>query len=229
MSEKKNKPGRPGGSTENLRGGIMDAAEQLFSSLGYAGTTLREIADLANVTQGLINYYFGSKHNLFSQVFLRRGKKVSDRRIECLRTLEASDEINVENVVRAFLQPTLELRESENGRAFIRLQARLHTEPRDISYKLRGEAYTYSTKEFVRAFQKAVPGLTERSAYWRVTLMIGAYMYAFSDTHRLDELAPDVCDPDDSSEVLEEMVAFITAGFEAASVPEGLIPLNDGS
>jgi len=159
-STKKKRPGRPVGSPENLRDKIIDAAEILFSELGYAGTTLRGIAESAQVTQALINYYFGSKHNLFSQVFLRRGKQVSYRRMECLSELKRTGNYDATSIVRAFLQPTLELRGSTNGRAFIRLQARLHTEPPEISYNLRGEAYTYSTSEFVKAFQEAVPGLT---------------------------------------------------------------------
>ena len=53
-------PGRPEGTSE-VRGQILDAAEDVFSSLGYAGTSLREVAEKAKVTQALISYYFGSK------------------------------------------------------------------------------------------------------------------------------------------------------------------------
>jgi hypothetical protein len=43
-------------------------------------------------------------------------------------------------------------------------------------------------------------------------------MYAFSDTHRLEELAGGVCNPEDSQEVLEQMSAFVTAGLQAPSI-----------
>ncbi|MFP1679059.1 TetR/AcrR family transcriptional regulator [Alloalcanivorax sp. C16-2] len=212
----RNKPGRPGGSNGQVRDRILDASELLFAERGYAGTTLREVADAAEVTQALINYYFGSKYGLFQEVFLRRGKRISDQRLERLHDLEQRDALSVTDIVRAFLIPTLELRGSVAGRAFIRLQARLHTEPPEISYELRNEAYNQSTQAFVEAFRKALPSLSERDAYWRVTLMIGAYMYAFSDTHRLEQLAPGVCHPEDSEEVLRQMTAFVTAGMEAA-------------
>ncbi|TWI56761.1 TetR family transcriptional regulator [Pseudomonas duriflava] len=212
----KNKPGRPEGSS-NVRDEILDAAELLFADLGYAGTTLREIADAAQVTQALINYYFGSKYGLFEEVFLRRGRKISDERLSRLAELKRAGSLQVSAIVHAFLTPTLALRSTKAGRAFIRLQARLHTEPPEISYKLRNEAYDVSTKAYVEAFRVALPYITECEAYWRVTLMVGAYMYAFSDTHRLEQLAGNVCHPDDSQEVLEQMVAFVTAGMEAPS------------
>jgi len=211
----KNKPGRPGGATSNGREQILDAAELLFAERGYAGTTLREVADAAHVTQALINYYFGSKYGLFEEVFLRRGRRISDQRLANLHQLERNGDFRVETIVRAFLLPILELRDDPSGRAFIRLQARLHTEPPEISYSLRNEAYNASTQAFVEAFLKALPHITEREANWRVTLMIGAYMYAFSDTHRLEQLAPDSCHPEDSEEVMEQMTAFVTAGMQA--------------
>lgn len=218
-------PGRPEGNQHNIRERILDAAEVEFAALGYAGTTLREVAARAKVTQALINYYFSSKHQLFEDVFLRRGKKVSDdrlARLEALRT--AGTTASVEDIVHAFLQPTLALRGTPGGRAFIRLQARLHTEPPEISYRLRNEAYDASTQAFVDALCLALPELPRADVYWRVTLMIGAYLYAFSDTHRLDELAHGICRPGDAQETMRQIGTFVAGGLlapAAASLPAG--------
>src|SRR5688500_1034854 len=46
----KKKPGRPGGAS-TVRESILTVAEDMFSNLGYAGTTLREIANGSHVTQ----------------------------------------------------------------------------------------------------------------------------------------------------------------------------------
>lgn len=80
-------PGRPEG-TSVIRDEILDAAEAVFSSLGYAGTSLREVAEKAKVTQALISYYFGSKFGLFEQAFLRRSQPISLERIKRLEELE---------------------------------------------------------------------------------------------------------------------------------------------
>ncbi len=208
-------PGRPEGISA-VRDDILDAAETVFSSLGYAGTSLREVAERAKVTQALISYYFGSKFGLFEQAFLRRSQPISLERIERLEALQRAGAATAREVVRAFLLPTVTLRATPQGRAFLRLQARLHTEPPEISYQLRTEAYGSSTKLYVEALRAALPGLSELDAHWRVTMMIGTYLYAFSDTHRMEAMTrPGVYDPADTESLIEQVTRFVVGGFEA--------------
>jgi AcrR family transcriptional regulator len=207
--------GRPTGNI-NQRENILDAAEVDFSQRGYAGTSLKEVAASCDVTQALITYYFGTKQQLFEQVFLRRATLISEERVQRLNELtESGQPANVRDIVRAFLLPLVALRKSDGGRAFIRLQARLHTEPPEISYSLRSTAYGDSTDLFVEAFRAALPALPAKDLYWRVTAMIGAYLYAFSDTHRIDVLSKNTCDPMDAHETLEQLTSFIVGGLEA--------------
>ena len=214
-SGKRKRLGRPTGNM-NQRENILDAAEVDFSQRGYAGTSLKDVAAACGVTQALITYYFGTKQQLFEQVFLRRAKLISEERVNVLRALtEGGAKPGVRDIVRAFLLPLVALRKSDGGRAFIRLQARLHTEPPEISYGLRSTAYGDSTDAYVDALRTALPGLPTKDLYWRVTAMIGAYLYAFSDTHRLDVLAKGACDPWDANETLEQLTSFIVGGLEA--------------
>ncbi|HEY2024554.1 TetR/AcrR family transcriptional regulator [Paraburkholderia sp.] len=207
--------GRPAGNM-NQRENILDAAEVDFSQRGYAGTSLKEVAASCDVTQALITYYFGTKQQLFEQVFLRRATLVSEERVKRLQALaDSGDTVRVRDIVRAFLLPLVALRQTEGGRAFIRLQARLHTEPPEISYSLRSSAYGESTDAYVDALRAALPGLPAKDLYWRVTAMVGAYLYAFSDTHRLDVLSKNICNPADAHETLEQLTSFIVGGLEA--------------
>lgn len=210
-------PGRPEG-VSHVRDEILDAAEIEFASLGYAGTSLRNVAERARVTQALINYYFGSKYGLFESVFLRRAQKIVDERMRLLDELRKSNRpFDVRDVLKAFLMPALSMRETPGGRIFMRLQARLHTEPPEISYKLRNEAYDESTRIFTEALHELLPHLSEKDVYWRMTLVVGGYLYAFSDTHRLDIMAPGICNPNDMDEVLTAISSFMTAGMLAPS------------
>ncbi|HLU04689.1 MAG TPA: TetR family transcriptional regulator [Advenella sp.] len=214
-ARKINGPGRPEGASV-VRDEILDAAEVIFSDKGYAGTALREIADHSNVTQALISYYFGSKFGLFQAVFLRRSELVSRERLERLEALEQQNAPQVKDIVRTFLEPVLSLRDTFQGRAFLRLQARLHTEPSEISYSLRSEAYGGSTQRYVAVLRRALPQLSELDACWRVTFMIGTYLYAFSDTHRMEEMAPKgLYDVNDTDELIDQVTRFMVGGLQA--------------
>lgn len=52
-------------TTENK---IIRAADKLFTQKGYAATKTREIAEEAGTNLALLNYYFGSKENLYKKV-----------------------------------------------------------------------------------------------------------------------------------------------------------------
>ncbi len=52
----------------------MEAAELLFAEKGFAGSSVREIADNAGVDLAMINYYFGTKEKLMEALFTYRGE-----------------------------------------------------------------------------------------------------------------------------------------------------------
>ena len=60
--------GRPTGDGEDRKKRIEHAASELFNSVGYDQTSVREIAARAGVDPKLVSHYFGSKANLFAQV-----------------------------------------------------------------------------------------------------------------------------------------------------------------
>jgi AcrR family transcriptional regulator len=52
----------------DTRTSILTAAEKLFSELGYEGTSTRQIAREAGANMAMINYYFGSKDGVFTEI-----------------------------------------------------------------------------------------------------------------------------------------------------------------
>jgi AcrR family transcriptional regulator len=213
--QKNRKPGRPEGQTTS-RQDILDVSEMLFAELGYMGTSMRDVAKRANVTSGMTTYYFGSKENLFREVFLRRGSKIAEARRDALAQLQAKRRVpSVEALVEAFLAPSLQLRETAQGRAFLRLHSRLHMEPEAISYQLRREVYDETTCAYAKAFRRALPDRSEEVILLRMSLMIGAYLYVFSDTNRLEELLPAQTVDSQPLVSLDEVVAYVSAGMKA--------------
>ncbi|PTT03234.1 TetR/AcrR family transcriptional regulator [Pedobacter sp. HMWF019] len=52
----------------DTRTSILTAAEKLFAEQGYEGTSTRQIAREAGANMAMINYYFGSKDGVFTEI-----------------------------------------------------------------------------------------------------------------------------------------------------------------
>lgn len=48
---------------------IIETAERLFAEKGFDGTSVRDIADEADINVAMISYYFGSKEKLMEAIF----------------------------------------------------------------------------------------------------------------------------------------------------------------
>lgn len=66
---------------------ILDISEKLFAKYGAKETTVRLITQKAGISIAMLNYYFGSKENLFLTVL--------ERRIQQFKT--AKNAVNMEN------------------------------------------------------------------------------------------------------------------------------------
>lgn len=58
---------------------ILAAAEGCFSRAGYAGASMREIAEQAGVSKSLLHYHFQSKEHLFVEVQIRAYERLAAR------------------------------------------------------------------------------------------------------------------------------------------------------
>jgi AcrR family transcriptional regulator len=212
-TKKRAGPGRPEGPTES-REALLDAAERYFAERGYAAANLREIAEDADVTQAMANYWFGSKQELFRQVYLRRGEWLAARRMELLDEVTAKKRYKVEDVLRAYVAPPFELRTTAQGRAFLRIQARLHAEPDETAYQLRREVYDRPVRAYVKILADLLPRLTDEHLYLRFAQFIGIYIYILSDAHRIGEISSTRRSVPPSADLVEEIVRFTAAGFK---------------
>jgi TetR/AcrR family transcriptional regulator len=59
---------RPSPRGDATRAAILDAAEELFAERGFAGTSMRALAEAADTSQPLLHHHFGTKRGLYSAV-----------------------------------------------------------------------------------------------------------------------------------------------------------------
>jgi TetR/AcrR family transcriptional regulator len=70
---------------------LLDAAEEIFGSRGFALATLKEIAELAGFAVGSVYLFFPSKEELFRGVWLRRGTEFMPGMAEALGYADGAD------------------------------------------------------------------------------------------------------------------------------------------
>ncbi len=86
---------------------ILAAAQELFARYGYAGTTMKMVAEKAGVASGLVFHYFDTKENLF----MASGSELIDTMIFVLRDKIQDSKNGCEALgvfVKAYLAFTIE-------------------------------------------------------------------------------------------------------------------------
>jgi AcrR family transcriptional regulator len=77
MAQKQRKIGRPPKAEgRNTRERILEVALELFAAHGFAGTSVRQLAGAAGITEGAIYAHFSGKQEIFEQLFREAGPAV---------------------------------------------------------------------------------------------------------------------------------------------------------
>lgn len=196
---------------------ILDAAERLFARDGIEATSLRTITAEAGVNLAAVNYHFQSKEALVMAVIMRRVGPVNDRRLALLDACEreAGDgPLPLEEVLNAFVRPVVEIYAS-NTREFAPLMGRLYTEPSEFIEKIYKNHMEPVATRFIRAYQRALPGLPRNELVWRLHFSMGALGHTMAASHLLRILSDGQCDPADVEGTLKRLEAFMMAGLRA--------------
>ncbi len=103
---------------------LLDVAEALFARSTIAGTTTREITEVAQQRNAsAVTYHFQSREGLLRAVLARRGGPVDEQR-GLLRAHLGSSPKLVE-LVRCLVIPYSEMLHSDFGRSYVRIVAQL--------------------------------------------------------------------------------------------------------
>lgn len=192
---------------------ILNAAEALFAQHGFAETSLRQVTTRADVNLAAVNYHFGSKGNLISEVFRRRLDELSGLRLDQLAAARQHDPMDLRGILRAFIEPALELSiDRQGGAAFVRVIARAYAEKDETLRKFLSDNYGHVMREFAQALSKALPDLPREQLYWRLDFVAGALTYAMADVGQIKR-PEGVSEREHVHRASEELVAFAAAGL----------------
>ena len=208
---------------ESTKGALLDAAERLFAEAGVDATSLRAITQAAGANLASVNYHFGSKEGLVRAVLARRIGPLNRERIARLEQSERDGASPaLDQVVRAFVAPTLEMVRSEaGGPAFARFVVRAFTEPNPALRSMLEEQFREVVARFTAVLARCLPELPAEDVHWRFHFMVGAMVHTVglgSIAHRYSD---GICDPLDVEGVADRLVAFLTGGLRQPPTGEG--------
>jgi len=205
----------------DARDKILRAAERLFADHGFDGCSLRTVAAMAKVNQGMIHYFFKSKEKLFLEAYMNSGRPMVEERLNLLVAEEDAMKgkpVPLERLIEIFLLPAVKLAmKGPSGRSFLRMQSRLQLDESPMGVKLRSSLYDDSSRRYFEAFRRSLPDHSLEDVSWRFTFMLGTYQYALASTGRLDYISGGLCSSKDYPAALRQMIPYIAAGMHAAS------------
>jgi len=203
---------------------ILDAAEHLFAEKGFAETSLRDITAEAGANLAAVNYHFQSKEALIQAVLARRVGPVNAERVAMLDHFESvaaaqGRAVAVEDILRAFFAPVLQLLKEPAGARFARLFGRVYVEPGDLFERFFRSQLAAVAARFFTALERAVPQLSHTDRLWRMHFALGVMGHTIAGMHHFAAISGGVCDTADIDCLTARLISFITAGFSAPAIP----------
>lgn len=168
------------GSSDLARQRLLDAAETLFVTEGYEGTSVRAITELANCNVAAVNYHFGNKDALYKQAIIRRLHILRDYRVDSINRLmeTGTDNITLEKLLEVFANAFLDpLLHEPTGLAIMKLMHREILDPHLPKDLFLNEIFLPVTNALKSALQSVCPYLDERSALLIIHSIIGQLIH----------------------------------------------------
>src|SRR5690348_3564750 len=86
---------------------IIDAAIPLFAEKGFEGCSIRDLAARAEVNVAMINYYFGSKDNLFVEMVAYKATFMRGKLDEIENNPDLSDIEKIDAIIESYVDRLL--------------------------------------------------------------------------------------------------------------------------
>jgi AcrR family transcriptional regulator len=198
---------------ESTRERLLNVAEQRFGEGGYEGTSLRAITVAAAANIAAVNYHFGSKEALLRAAVARAMAPVNTERRRRLDQLEAKGQPTAEQLIRAFIEPGLDLvlRRGDRGPVVARFIGRVAFDPSQRIRELYAAESDPVEARYLSALQAALPRAAPESVAFGYVNMLG--LLALHQSQALTR-APGTVDVEDPAKLAENLIAFLVAAFD---------------
>ena len=205
---------------KSTRSRLLIATEFLFAKHGFAGLTMRDIAQSANANVASAHYHFGSKEGIVLEMLSRRIEPVNADRMKRLqeaRKLAGNSPLDTKVIFSALILPIGEaiLSNTSSQSIITQLVARSFSEPIEFIQKMHRRFYGELSYAYVAELKQTYPKTSEQEIYWHFHLAISAMLGALAQHRRLRDFSDGKCDGEDIEGMISRLVHFVSNGFDA--------------
>jgi len=204
-----------GGEMTDTKTRILDAAETLMLQYGADRTSLRMITTRADVNLAAINYHFGSKELLVDAVLARYIRPIIDSQLALLEKAEAAAGKNgppLNDIIRGYLIPLIAFVERNPHHCDVFVKIGRPFKDVDRFQNWVAELQKPLTTRFGEALLRVLTDVPRETVLIRMALMMNT-AGAFFHTWQLENIEQVYRFSVGKEELLQHMVAFISAGF----------------
>ena len=197
---------------------IFDAAERLFAEKGYEGTSVREITSAAGCNVAAVNYHFGGKENLYTEVFRRRLRNLQDIRLKSIDKVMSEDsaKATLEKLLRAFAHAFLEpFANQSQGRRFIKLMTREMLDQQLPKNMFSDEVIIPTTTALGQALRKLCPELENSKVQFCIHSLIAQLVHVIRIREMFAQADNTNLPTFDIAKFIDHIVDFSVAGIRA--------------
>jgi AcrR family transcriptional regulator len=130
---------------------IYEAASQVFSSRGYAGTTTDRIAKRAGISIGSLYQYFPNKQSIAAGLVERHAQE-GRKRIEAVLNRGMENEIPIKDLLRQLIEVFVKSHEKDPNLFRVLMDEVPHSDKIGHDIRQLMEYYTGITESFIRGY-----------------------------------------------------------------------------
>ena len=206
-------------SNRKARDRLLDAAEQSFAEKGFDRTSVRDLTANANCNLAAVNYHFGGKENLYTEVFRRQLVTMREARLKSIEKVmsQTDHEPTLEELIRAFATAFIEpLIDQSSGRRFMKLMVHEMSEPHLPKNMFVEEIAEPTITALSNSLAKVYPGVSQEKTILSIMSIIGQLVHIIH-IKEMFELGNLVGTPTPNlAEMVDHIVEFSTAGIRAS-------------
>jgi len=207
-----------GGSDRPVQERLLDAAEELFCERGFEGTSVRELAASAGCNIASVNYYFGGKEKLYTEVWRRHLRLMRDARVASIDKIMSQSQAppRLEDLLRSYANAFIEplVGESRGGR-FMKLMAREMIDRHLPQNMFVEEMIIPVMTALQKALVKICPGLEESKAQLAILSIVGQLIHTVCAKAMFEWTDNPDIPKFELAEVVDHIVKFSAAGIRA--------------